>query len=81
MQTNGLTERFNQKLSRCLAKVCNEDQSNRDEMILAVLMEYTCFQQHMQLPIDGEVSWSEEILGEGCGMDLGAAINALLKWN
>ena len=38
LQTNGLTERFNQ--SQCLAKVCNEDQTNWDEKLDTVLMGY-----------------------------------------
>ena len=33
IKTNGLTERFNQTLSRCLAKVIDADQHNWDEHI------------------------------------------------
>ena len=33
IKTNGLTERFNQTLSRCLAKVSDADQENWDELI------------------------------------------------
>jgi len=68
-QTNGLTERFNQTLTRCLAKVVNESQSDWDEKIDTVLMGYRAsrqastkkspffmlFQQDMKLPIDNEV--------------------------
>jgi len=39
-QTNGLTERFNQTLTRCLAKVVNESQSDWDEKIDTVLVGY-----------------------------------------
>lgn len=39
LQTNGLTERFNQTLSRCLAKVCNEDHTDWDLKIDTVLMD------------------------------------------
>ena len=69
MQTNGLTERFNQTLTRCLAKIVNDTQTDWDEKIDTVLMGYRAsqqtstkhspyfilFQQHMQLPIDNEV--------------------------
>ena len=33
IQTNGLTERFNQTISRCLAKLINESQTDWDENI------------------------------------------------
>jgi len=63
------TERLNQTLSQCLAKVCNDNQTNWDEKLDTVLMGYraSCqastkhspyymlFQQHMRLPIDAEV--------------------------
>jgi len=69
MQTNGLTERFNQTLSRCLAKVVNNEHSNWDEKIDTVLMGYRAskqastkhspyymlYQKPMQLPIDAEL--------------------------
>ncbi len=69
LQTNGLTEWFNQTLSRCLAKVVNEDHSNWDEKIDTVLMAYRAskqastkhspyymlYQKPMQLPIDAEL--------------------------
>ena len=42
LQTNGLTERFNQTLSRCLAKIVNESQSDK---IDTVLMEYRASRQ------------------------------------
>ena len=40
LQTNGLTERFNQTISRCLAKLVDESQTNWDEKIDTVLMGY-----------------------------------------
>ena len=63
LQTNGLTERFNQTLSRCLAKIIDEDKLD------TVLMGYRAsqqastkqspyfmmFQQQMRLPIDAEI--------------------------
>lgn len=69
IQTNGLTERFNQTLTRCLAKVVNSTHTDWDEKIETVLMGYRaskqastkhspyymCFQQVMRLPIDNEV--------------------------
>ena len=68
-QTNGLTERFNQTLSRCLSKVVDESQSDWDEKIDTVLMGYRAswqastkcspyfmlYQKNMRLPIDNEV--------------------------
>lgn len=68
-QTNGLTERFNQTLTRCLSKVVDESQSDWDEKIDTVLMGYRAsqqastkcspyfmlFQKNMRLPIDNEV--------------------------
>ena len=69
LQTNGLTERFNQTISRCLAKLVDESQTNWDEKIDTVLMGYRAsrqastkhspyfllFHQQMRLPIDSEV--------------------------
>ena len=69
LQTNGLTERFNQTISRCLAKLVDESQTNWDEKIDTVLMGYRAsrqastkhspyfllFHQEMRLPIDSEV--------------------------
>lgn len=68
-QTNGLTERFNQTLSRCLAKAVNDSQDDWDELIDTILMGYRAspqsstkyspyfmlFQSHMRLPIDSEI--------------------------
>ena len=68
-QTNGLTERFNQTLSRCLAKTVNDNQDNWDEKINTILMGYRAsrqasikhspyfmlFQAEMRLPIDSEL--------------------------
>lgn len=73
LQTNGLTERFNQTLSRCLAKVVDEDQQNWDEKLDTVLMGYRAsrqsstkhspyymlFQQQMRLPVDSEMLTSD----------------------
>ena len=64
-----MTERFNQTLSRCLAKVINNEQTNWDEKIDTVLMGYRAsrqastkhspyfmlYQQEMRLPIDTEL--------------------------
>ncbi len=44
-QTNGLTERFNQTLSRCLAKTVNDNQDNWDEKINMILMGYRALRQ------------------------------------
>ena len=68
-QTNGLTERFNQILTRCLSKVVDESQTDWDEKIDTVLMGYRAsrqastklspyfmlFQAPIRLPIDNEV--------------------------
>ena len=68
-----LTERFNQTLTRCLAKVIDEDQHNWNEKIDTVLMGYWAskqvstkhslyymvYQRDMRLPIDAEIH-SEE---------------------
>ena len=73
-----MTERFNQTLSRCLAKVIDDDQCNWDEKIDTVLMGYRAskqasikqspyfmlYQQHMRLPIDAE-SYSNEPFDDG----------------
>ncbi len=67
-ETNGLTERFNQTLSRCLAKTVNDNQENWDEKINTILMGYRAsrqasikhspyfmlFQVEMRLPIDSD---------------------------
>ena len=66
---NGLTERFNQTLSRCLAKLCNDDHTDWDEKLDTILMGYRAsfqastkhspffmfFQKEMRLPIDVEM--------------------------
>ena len=92
-QTNGLTERFNQTLSRCLAKLCNDDHTDWDDKINTVLMGYRAsslastkhspyfmlFQQEMRLPIDVEVM---PIPSDPKGQpeeDLEATIQALLE--
>ena len=73
-QNNGLTERFNQTLTRCLSKVVDESQSDWDEKIDTVLMGYRAsrqastkqspyfmlFQKKMRLPIDNELLPSDE---------------------
>ncbi len=72
LQTNGLTERFNQTLTRSLAKVVNDSRTDWDEKLETILMGYRaskqastkhspffmCFQQDMWLPIDNEVLFS-----------------------
>ena len=71
LQTNELTERFNQTLSRCLAKIIDEDKLNWDDKLDTVLMGYRAlqqastkqsqyynimmFQQRMRLPIDAKI--------------------------
>ena len=79
LQTNGLTERFNQTLSRCLAKIVNESQSDWDDKIDTFLMGYRAsrqsstkfspyymmFQQEMRLPIDTEFLPSDLDAEEG----------------
>lgn len=40
LQTNRLTERFNQTLSRCLAMIVDEDKRDWDEKLDTVLMSY-----------------------------------------
>ena len=73
-QSNGLTERFNQTLTRCLAKVVDDSQTDWDIKIDTVLMGYRAaqqastkhspyymlFQKNMRLPIHNEVSPSCE---------------------
>ena len=68
-QSNGLTEHFNQTLSRCLAKIMDESHSNWDMKIDTVLLGYRAsrqrstkfspyfmlFQQEMRLPIHNHV--------------------------
>ncbi len=68
-QSNGLTERFNQTLSRSLAKITDEEHTDWDLKIDTVLMGYRAsrqssikyspyymlFQQEMRLPIHNEV--------------------------
>ena len=95
MQTNGLTERFNQTLSQCLAKVCNDDHTNWDEKLDTVLMGYraSCqastkhspyymlFQQHMRLPIDAEVLPPSSAGNESDNdaLDMDTAVKALIE--
>ena len=78
MQTNGLTERFNQTLSRCLTKIVNESQTDWDEKIDTVLLAYRSsqqsstkyspyfmlFQQRMRLPIDNEIMPIDQLRGD-----------------
>ena len=92
MQTNDVTERFNQTLSQCLAKVCNEDQTNWDEKLDTVLMGYRAsrqastkhspyymlFQQHMRLPIDAEILPPSDAPDENAP-DVNTAVRALMK--
>ena len=92
LQTNGLTERFNQTLSQCLAKVCNEDHTNWDEKLDTVLMAscqastkhspyYMLFQQHMRLPIDAEVLPPSSAPDESDkdALDMDTAVQALIE--
>ena len=69
LQTNGLTERINQTLSRSLSKLANKDQTNWDEKLETVLsayhvskqkstvysLFYMMFHQQPLLPIDSEL--------------------------
>ena len=73
MQTNGLTERFNQTLSRSLAKLVNEEQNDWDTHLETILCAYRVskqkstgyspfylmFHRHPRLPIDLELKHSE----------------------
>ena len=76
----GLTEHFNQTLTRSLAKVVNASHTDWDEKLGTILMGYRaskqastkhspyfmCFQQDMRLPIDNEVlsSSHDDLEGE-----------------
>ena len=69
-----MTERFNQTLSHCLAKVIDEDQLNWDLKLDTILMGYRAskqastkqspyymlYQQYMRLPIDAEIMPTSE---------------------
>ena len=69
LQINGLTECFNQTLTKYLAKIADDTHTDWDVKIDTVLMGYRAsrqvsmkhspyfmpFQQHMRLPIDNEV--------------------------
>ncbi len=69
IQSNGLTERFNQTLCRSLAKLANENQDNWDESLDTVLLAYRVskckstgytpfymmYHRQARLPIDLEV--------------------------
>ena len=44
-QTNGLVERFNQTLQRCLLKVVNDNQTNWDERLDGALFAYRTAKQ------------------------------------
>ncbi|KAL5479238.1 hypothetical protein EMCRGX_G022734 [Ephydatia muelleri] len=45
-QTNGLVERYNQTLQRCLVKLVNKEQDNWDEYIDGVLFAYRTSRHH-----------------------------------
>ena len=74
MQTNGLTERFNQTLVRSLGKLANDDHDNWDDQIDMILMGYRAsrqastkfspyymlFQTPMRLPMDAEMAQSDD---------------------
>lgn len=95
LQTNGLTERLNQTLSQCLAKLCNDNQTNWDEKLDTVLMGYraSCqastkhspyyilFQQHMRLPTNAEVLPSSNTPDDDDkdALHMDAAIQALIE--
>ena len=82
-----MTERFNQTLSRCLAKVINNEQTNWDEKIDTVLMGYRAsrqastkhsllYQQEMRLPIDTELLTPDN---DGEDVDSDSIIENLLQ--
>ena len=85
-----MTERFNQTLSRCLAKVINDEQTNWDEKIDTVLMGYRAsrqastkhspyfmlYQQEMKLPIDTELLTPDN---DGEDVDSDSIIENLLQ--
>ena len=87
IQTNGLTERFNQTLSRCLAKVIADGQEDWDEKLDTVLMGYSAsrqatmkhspyyIQKEMRLPI-GNVVMPQEDSAE---VDVSELMEKLLK--
>ena len=74
LQTNGLTERFNQTLVRSLGKLANDDHDNWDDQIDMILMGYRAsrqastkfspyymlFQTQMRLPMDAEMAQSDD---------------------
>ena len=88
-QTNGLTERFNQTLSRCLSKVVNDAKDNWDEKIDTVLMGYRAswqastkkspyfmlYQVEMRLPIEHEILPNDDEVSE----DIQGTIDLLLR--
>ena len=56
MQTNGLTERFNQTLSRCLTKIVNESQTRSLQQSSTKYFPYSMLlQQRMRFPIDNKI--------------------------
>ena len=73
LQTNGLTERFNQTISRSLAKLVNDEQDDWDVHLETILCLYRAskqkstgyspfymmFHRHPRLPIDSELKQSE----------------------
>ena len=92
LQTNGLTERFNQTLTRCLAKLSCEDHSNWDTQIDTALMGYIAsfqssikhspyymlYQKEMQLPIDAEILADIQEADDQSSDDPEATIQVLL---
>ena len=88
-----MTERFNQTLSRCLAKVINDDQTDWDEKLDTVLMGYRAsrqastkhspyylfFQKEMRLPIDSEMLESSQATTDPESDDIEETVAALLK--
>ena len=92
-QSNGLTERFNQTLSRSLAKITDEDHTDWDLKIDTILMGYRAsrqgstkfspyymlFQKNMRLPICNEIGPKneEKILTDDSSLN--TLINSLLQ--
>ena len=93
MQTNGLTERFNQTLSRCLGKVVDDSQDDWDLKIDTVLMGYRAskqastklspyyilYQQEMRLPVDNDVSpWVDRDIASS-PIEVSEVVDSLLQ--
>ena len=94
MQKNGLTESFNQTLSRSLAKLVNEEQNDWDTHLETILCAYRVskqkstgyspfylmFHQHPRLPIDSELKHNEVEAGaEEADLDHDAFIEQMIQ--